>query len=163
MPLYLAVSPRTGAVVVCVNNIGRQSGGTNMRVSRITAVIVAVWIGVLGSATAQVGHPVKGSWVGYWGQGAKDQRRLILNMDWQDNKIVGVINPGPKAVQLKRVDIDYENWTLVLEADMPNAAGVPARWVATGKLENLGSWNSRRYSGTYKHGAETGKFEVILH
>jgi hypothetical protein len=134
-----------------------------MRLSRITAVIVVVWIGVLGSAAAQVGHPVKGTWVGYWGPGAKDQHRMVLNMDWQDNKIVGVINPGPKALQLKRADIDYENWTLVLEADMPNAAGVPARWVATGKLENLGSWNSRRYSGTYKFGAETGKFEVTLH
>ena len=55
-----------------IRNIGRPLRGTGMRVSRITAVIVAVWIGVLGSAAAQVGHPVKGTWVGYWGQGTEN-------------------------------------------------------------------------------------------
>jgi hypothetical protein len=134
-----------------------------MRVSRIAAMLVLAWIGVLGSALAQVGHPIKGGWVGYWGPGNKDQRRLVLDMDWRDNQIVGVINPGPKAVPVKRADIDYEKWTLLLEAEMPNAAGKPTRWVATGKLENLGSWNNRRYSGTYVFGTETGKFQVALH
>jgi hypothetical protein len=133
-----------------------------MRISRIAAMVMAGWICLLGSASAQVGHPVKGSWLGYWGPGDQDQRRLVLSMDWQDNKIEVVINPGPKAVQVKRADIDYEEWTLVLEADMPSASGLPARWVATGKLENLGSWNNRRYSGTYTFGPERGKFKVTL-
>ena len=134
-----------------------------MRVSRIAALFVAVCIGLVGPVLAQVGHPVKGSWVGYWGPSEKDQRRLVLNMDWQSNQIVAVINPGPKSAKVRRADIDYANWTLVLEADLPNKSGTPTRWVATGKLENLGSWNNRRYSGTYQYGGETGKFVVALH
>lgn len=134
-----------------------------MRVSRVAALIMAAWMGLLVSASAQVGHPVKGSWVGYWGPGEKDQRRLVLNMEWENNQIQAVINPGPKSATAKKVDINYDTWTLVLEADLPNAAGAPTHWVATGTLENLGSWNNRRYSGTYRHGNETGKFQVVLH
>ncbi len=118
-----------------------------MRASRSAAILCfLVWV---APALAQVGHPAKGSWVGFWGPNDKDQRRLVLEMDWQNPSVVAVINPGPKAVTAKRVDIDYATWTLVIEADMPDTAGKPARWVATGKLENLGSWNNRRYIGTY--------------
>jgi hypothetical protein len=134
-----------------------------MRVSRIAAFLLALGFALMGPAFAQTGHPAKGSWVGYWGPGEKDQRRLVLNIEWQDNQIVGVVNPGPKAAKIKRARIDYETWTFDIEADLPNAAGVPTAWVATGKLENLGSWTNRRYSGTYRQGAESGKFVVTLH
>jgi hypothetical protein len=134
-----------------------------MRVSRIATFFLAVCIGLVGPASAQVGHPVKGSWVGYWGPSDKDQRRLVLSMDWQNKQIVALINPGPKAVKARRAELDYETWTLTIEADLPNAAGAPTRWVATGKLANLGSWNNRQYSGTYQFGGETGKFLVALH
>lgn len=134
-----------------------------MRVSRIAAFFLALWLVPVLPAVAQVGHPAKGSWVGYWGPSDKDQRRLVLNMDWQNNQIVGVINPGPKSAKVRRAEIDYSGWTLVLEAELPDKAGVPTRWVATGTLTNLGSWNNRRYSGTYQFGGETGKFSVVLH
>jgi hypothetical protein len=62
-------------------------------------MVVAGWICLLGSTSAQVGHPVKGSWVGYWGPGDKDQRRLVLSMDWQATKNVGCNKPGPKPLQ----------------------------------------------------------------
>lgn len=115
------------------------------------------------SALAQTGHPAKGSWQGFWGPSEQDQRRLILEMDWKNPAITAVINPGPKAVTARRVELDFATWTLVIEADMPDKSGKPAKWVATGKLENLGSWNNRRYSGTYRFGGETGKFSVALH
>ena len=134
-----------------------------MRISRIAAFLLSISIGLAGPVLSQVGHPAKGSWIGYWGPTDKDQRRLILDIDWKNNQIVGVINPGPKAAQIKRAQLDYENWTMTIEADMPNAAGKPVAWIATGKLENLGSWNNRRYTGTYKLGGETGKFLVTLH
>jgi hypothetical protein len=117
----------------------------------------------MGPALAQVGHPAKGGWVGYWGPTGAEQRRLMLEMDWRGNQVVAVINPGPKAATVKRAELDHETWTLVLEAELPDSAGKPVRWVATGKLENLGSWTNRRYSGTYQFGGETGRFLVTLH
>jgi len=138
-----------------------------MRNSRVAAFLLSIVTiaaaGLAGPVSSQVGHPAKGSWIGYWGPTDKDQRRLILNMEWQDKQVVGVINPGPKAAKIKRTQLDYDNWTMVVEADMPDPSGKPVAWVATGKLENLGSWNNRRYVGTYKFGGETGKFHVTLH
>ena len=111
---------------------------------------------------AQLGHPAKGAWSGYWGPGESEQRRVLLLLDWTDNEITGVINPGRNAVEIDQADLDPSTWTLTIEADMPLDDGTVGRYVATGKLDNLGSWTSRRYSGTYTHGDETGTFLVTL-
>jgi hypothetical protein len=113
-------------------------------------------------AFPQVGHPAKGAWLGYWGPSETERHRILLALDWKDRQVVGTINPGPNAVPLDRVDIDYSTWTMTIEADMPVANGKTARYVATGKIENLGSWVNRRYSGTYQLGNERGTFILTL-
>lgn len=127
----------------------------------LAALLVAASLAM--TAYAQVGHPAKGNWLGYWGPDAKVQRRLVLNLDWRDRSVVGVINPGPNAAKVTRSVIDYATWNLTLEAQLPNARGTLEKWVAVGKVENLGSWTNRRYSGTYTQGAESGTFQVTLH
>jgi hypothetical protein len=116
-----------------------------------------------GNAMAQVGHPAKGSWLGYWGQDQKAQHRMVLNLDWRNRQVVGQVNPGPDAVPVTRADIDYATWTMTVEASLKDAAGRSQKWVGTGKLENLGSWTNRVYSGTYVYGAEKGNFKLKLH
>ena len=111
---------------------------------------------------AQVGHPAKGSWLGYWGTSADERNRMLLVLDWQDRELTGRINPGRNQVEVRRAEIDYDTWTLTIEADMPTADGGAAAFVATGRLENLGSWVNRRYSGTYTHGGERGVFLLTL-
>jgi hypothetical protein len=130
-----------------------------VRLSRLLGVALAL---LSLQAAAQVGHPAKGSWIGYWGPSEQEQNRILLLLDWEDNEVVGTINPGPNAVAVKRAEIDYSSWTMTIEADMPVKGGGTAPYVATGKLENLGSWINRRYSGTYQHGRERGTFSVTL-
>jgi hypothetical protein len=127
------------------------------------SVSVIALLTVATFATAQVGHPAKGSWLGYWGPNAQTQRRVVLQLDWQNNQLSGVLNPGPRATPIQKATLSYDTWTLVIEADLPIKNGEPAQhWVATGKLENLGSWSNRRFSGTYQYGAESGAFQVTL-
>ena len=126
------------------------------------AVGLLVVAAAAGPALSQVGHPVKGSWSGYWGPSQDDRTRMLLVLDWEKNEIVGTINPGPNAVPLDRAELDLSTWTLTIEANMPREGGDTARYVATGKLENLGSWINRRYSGTYRHGNEGGTFTLTL-
>ena len=116
-----------------------------------------------GPAMAQVGHPAKGSWLGYWGPDQKVRHRMVLNLDWRNRQVVGQVNPGPAAAAVTRADIDYDTWTMTLEASLPDATGRSQKWVGTGKLENLGSWTNRVYSGTYVYGAEKGSFKLSLH
>jgi hypothetical protein len=86
--------------------------------------------------------------------------RLLL--DWEDRAITGTINPGRNGVAVDEASIDYDTWMLTIEADMPSESGDVERFVATGKLENLGSWTNRRYSGTYTFGNEAGTFSLLL-
>ena len=112
-------------------------------------------------ATAQVGHPAKGSWTGYYGPNDSDQNRFRLLLNWTDREITGVINPGRRAIRLDKVELDYSTWMLTLEAEMPVDGGT-VHFVVTGKLENLGSWTNRLYSGTYTLGSESGEFSLSL-
>jgi hypothetical protein len=125
--------------------------------------VLAVACLSMAVAYGQVGHPAKGNWLGYWGPDAQAQRRLVLNLDWVDQSVTGQVNPGPNAAKITRSDLDYSTWTLTLEAQLPNTKGALEKWVAVGKIENLGSWTNRRYSGTYTQGSEHGNFKVTLH
>ncbi len=114
------------------------------------------------AAVAQVGHPAKGSWSGYWGTSDASKRRILLLLDWRDRQITGVINPGPNQVPIEKAELDVATWTLRLEAEMPTGSGSRKTLVTTGRLTNLGSWTTRAYSGTYVFGDETGRFTVTL-
>jgi hypothetical protein len=128
-------------------------------IAALCALLAAL---AIGAAAAQAGHPVKGSWSGYWGPSEAQKHRILMVLDWKNNEIVGTFNPGPSAVPIEKATLDVETWTLTLEAHMPTPAGEKARYVTTGKIENLGSWNNRRYSGTYEFGKEHGTFIVAL-
>jgi hypothetical protein len=128
----------------------------------IVAVFALLATLAIGPAGAQAGHPVKGSWSGYWGPSEAEKHRILMVLDWKDNEVVGTFNPGPNAVKVDKATLDVATWTLTLEAQMPTPSGGKARYVTTGKLENLGSWNNRRYSGTYEFGRERGTFMVAL-
>jgi len=141
-----------------VNPLLRRIATTRRGVGLLLLCLV-----VAGVAVAQVGHPAKGSWLGYWGPNDKTRHRLVLNLDWRNRQVVGQFNPGPSASPVTRSDIDYATWTMTVEAQLPDSAGRPQKWVGTGKLENLGSWTNRVYSGTYVFGAEKGTFKLTLH
>jgi hypothetical protein len=133
-----------------------------MRLRVIALVVATACAALVAPVGAQTGHPAKGTWLGYWGPDEDDQRRIVLLLDWEGREVVGVINPGRRAVEVARAEIDYDTWTMTLEADLPTADGGAARWTATGTLENLGSWKNRRFSGDYEFGEETGAFLVTM-
>jgi hypothetical protein len=133
-----------------------------MAARSITLWLLTAIIAVALPAAAQVGHPAKGSWSGYWGTSPQHKTRILLLLDWVDNQVTGTINPGPKAVKIDKTALDVATWTLTIEANMPTTDGKTARYVATGKLENLGSWTNRTYTGTYQFGTERGTFKVAL-
>jgi hypothetical protein len=125
--------------------------------------LVLIVIATLGTpAVAQVGHPAKGSWSGYWGTSDRDKHRILLVLDWRNNLITGTINPGPNQVAIDKAELNVDTWTLRLTASMPNEKGRTVPFVMTGTLSNLGSWTNRRYSGTYTLDAEIGRFTVTL-
>ena len=117
----------------------------------IRAIILAAFVLAAGSAFAQFGHPLKGSWSGEWGPNKDQRNRVLLQMQWDGKAITGAINPGPSARPLTKASLDPETWQVHLEArDI----------VIDGKLENLGSAH-RVLSGTWTEAGRKGDFRLV--
>ena len=125
------------------------------RVIGLTSVVVL--LGAL-AGNAQEGHPLTGTWAGDWGPTATQRTHVTIVMSWDGKAVTGLINPGPDAVPLTSVAVDWAAWTVRIEADGKDA-GKPARIAAEARLEDIGSYH-RRLVGTWTQGATKGDFRL---
>ena len=128
-----------------------------VRISRLAVFVALVTCQVI--ASAQFGHPLKGSWSGDWGPGKEKRTRVLLELHWDGKEVTGTINPGPNAVPLKRATVDVSTWVVHFEAEGKDASGKPVPYVIDGKLENLGAYY-RFMTGTWTQGAVKGDFRI---
>jgi hypothetical protein len=110
------------------------------------------------SAFAQEGHPLAGTWTGDWGSSNGPRNHITLVMNWDGDKVTGVMNPGPDSSALN-VFVDYASWTVRLDAESKDAAGKTLRIEAEGKIEDMGS-PRRKLVGMWRQGGLTGQFKV---
>ena len=131
-----------------------------MRVAirRVSCLLVALL--VAAPALAQFGHPLKGTWSGDWGTTKDNQTHVVLELNWDGKALSGNINPGPKAVAIKKATLDAATWGVHIEGDGKDAAGKPVPYVIDGKLENIGAYQ-RILSGTWAEGPRKGTFKVV--
>jgi hypothetical protein len=106
-------------------------------------------------ASAQFGHPLKGSWSGEWTPANGNPVHVLLELTWDGKAIGGTINPGPSAVPMQTATLDPATWRVHIEADKNNT-----RYEIDGTLENMGAYK-RVISGTWSQGAAKGRFKVI--
>lgn len=107
---------------------------------------------IAGSALAQEGHPARGTWVGYWGPSAQ-QNRVVIVIDWDGKNLSGAVNPGPNAVPIKTARLEIipgtpppkpgdlvgePTFKLHIEADAKDAKGNPITIVADGTMGEVG-------------------------
>jgi len=125
---------------------------------RIAGLLAALAVAL--PASAQFGHPLKGTWSGDWGPNKQERKRVLLDINWDGKALTGAINPGPNAVAFQKAALDPSNWTVHVEAESKDAAGKPIRYVIDGKLENIGAYQ-RVITGTWIEGAKKGDFKII--
>jgi len=80
-------------------------------------------------------------------------------MNWDGKNITGTINPGPDAVPIATVFVDWTNWSVRIEADTKDKAGNPVHIAAEGRVEDIGSYH-RKITGTWRQGAAKGDFRI---
>jgi len=126
----------------------------------VAAVFACVVVGLLaGSALAQEGHPLTGTWHGDYGTSATQRTQFVFLMHWDSKKVDGKINPGANSIPLKVATLDASKWMVHFEADMKDASGKSMPMAFDGKLDNVGSYN-RTITGTWTSGAQKGDFKL---
>ena len=115
------------------------------------AFVLAVASALLAvSLYAQEGHPLTGTWGGDWGAPGGPRTHITVVMNWDGKAVTGLINPGPDAIPLTTVAVDWATWTVHIEAKGVNAEG---------RLEDIGSYH-RRIVGTWSQGGANGDFKL---
>ena len=110
-------------------------------------------------AFAQQGHPLSGTWLGDWGAAPGQRTAVTFVLNWDGQKVTGIINPGPDSIPLAGVFLDVANWTVRFEADAKDASGKSTHIVAEGKLEDIASYH-RTIKGTWQQGSAKGDFRL---
>jgi len=130
-----------------------------MRRRLIFCVTVLACLAMAASASAQFGHPLKGSWSGDWGTNATNRTHVLVEIGWDGKALNVVVNPGARAVPLPKVMVDYNTWTMRFEGDGKDQSGAAVHYVIDGKLENLGAYQ-RVITGTWTQGSANGDFKL---
>jgi hypothetical protein len=109
-------------------------------------------LGVMSAtATAQEGHPLKGSWIGEWSGNSAHGDFVLLVMDWNGEEVTGMINPGTDNMEIESVDLDPSDWSVEIKA---------GGYTIDAVIENL-ELPSRSLSGTWRSSNGSGDFDIV--
>ena len=128
-----------------------------LRLFRLLTVVG--FLAAAATASAQFGHPLKGSWSGEWGPNAATQTHVVLDINWDGKAITGTVNPGADGIALKTATLDAATWRVHLEGDGKDKSGANVRIVIDGKMENIGAY-ARFITGTWTQGSQRGNFKL---
>jgi len=124
---------------------------------RIVALTIATLL--IPIAMAQEGHPLKGSWIGVWESNETHGENVVVIMDWDGERISGVINPGTDNIEIDEVTLDPDDWSVHIEADAQTDAGRSIRYVIDGTIQEL-ELPSRSIIGTWRSQEGRGAFDI---
>ena len=130
-----------------------------MKAGWFRAVMMAACLAVGTPATAQFGHPLKGSWLGDWGQNKDNRTRVFMEIQWDGKALSGTLNPGANGVKLQTVTVNPDTWAVHFEGEGKDKSGATIRYVIDGKLENIGAYQ-RFITGTWSEGSRKGDFRI---
>jgi hypothetical protein len=130
-----------------------------MRRRLIGSIFTLACVAIAATASAQFGHPLKGSWSGDWGPSATNRTHVLLDIGWDGKALNVVVNPGASATTLPKTTVDFNTWAVHFEGDGKDRTGATVHYIIDGKLENLGAAN-RVITGTWTQGSAKGDFKL---
>lgn len=84
---------------------------------------------------------------------------LTVILDWDGQRVTGLVNPVTDRAQLRNATLDSGNWTVRFEVDVKGPSSQILHCVADGRLGLLGS-DRRTLSGTWNCGDLESEFEM---
>jgi hypothetical protein len=118
------------------------------------------WLAILlllaAQADAQEGFPLDGTWRGERPGRAKAPVTIVMVLQWDGQKVTGIINPGPDAIQITDAQLVPEGWHVSIRAKTPAGKSIDFE----GILGELGSYN-RSITGTWTEGGRSDNVRMV--
>ena len=130
-----------------------------MRVSFKRVVAITFAASLLAIAAAQEGHPLKGSWIGLWESNDTHGENVVVVLDWDGERITGMINPGTQNIEIDEASLDPSDWSVHIEADAQTDDGETITYVIDGVIQEL-ELPSRSIIGTWRSENGSGDFDI---
>jgi hypothetical protein len=108
------------------------------------------------SAHAQEGFPLDGTWRGERQNAAKRSTTVVMVLQWDGQKISGVINPGPSAITISNAQLVPDGWKVTVSAR--TADGKPIKYEGT--IGKLGAYD-RYIEGTWTEGGRSDPVRMV--
>ena len=126
-------------------------GRRTIRIAAMAACVVAA----SAAARAQEGFPLDGTWRGEWGAPGGEGNGVVIVMNWDGERINGLINPGPRSIDFRSAELEPSTWTVRIEAVGHDDEEI----VVEGRLEDIGSYN-RYITGTWTQNGVRNDFRI---
>ena len=120
------------------------------------SVLAMMLLATVMPAMAQEGFPLDGTWRGERPGTGTVPVTIVMVMQWDGQKITGVINPGPKAIPITDATLTPEGWRVTMSAR--TAAGESIAF--TGAIANLGAYD-RAIEGTWTEGGREYRIRMV--
>lgn len=118
--------------------------------------LVTILLLTASVAVAQEGFPLDGTWRGERQAPGETPVTIVLIMQWDGQKVTGMINPGPKAIPIGEARLIPEGWKVKVTAR--TADGKPIDF--EGALANLGAYD-RSISGIWTEDGRRYQFRMV--
>ena len=130
-----------------------------MRASVLRILSGLTALALISMASAQEGHPIKGSWIGVWDSNETHGDNVLVILNWDGEQITGMINPGTDNIAIDEATLDPDDWSVHIEADAQTDDGDTIRYVIDGTIEEL-ELPSRSIVGTWRSDNGRGSFDI---
>jgi len=119
-------------------------------------LLMSLVLSVAAAVHAQEGFPLDGTWRGQRQASAEIPVTIVMVLQWDGKKISGIINPGPKSIQITKAELNPDRWSVKVEAHTPS--GEPISF--TGVIGKLGAYD-RTITGTWTEGGRSYHVRMV--
>jgi hypothetical protein len=129
----------------------RDGLGRPMRV-----LLMSLVLSVTAAVYAQEGFPLDGTWRGQRQAGTEVPVTIVMVLEWDGKRVSGVINPGPKSIQIAKAELIPDGWRVEIAARTPTGEAISF----TGAIGKLGAYD-RTITGTWMEGGRSYRVRMV--
>ena len=118
--------------------------------------LMSLVLSVAAVVHAQEGFPLDGTWRGQRQAGTEAPVTIVMVFAWDGDKVSGVIDPGPKSIQIAKAELIPDGWRVRIEAHTKMGEAISFM----GVIDKLGAYD-RTITGTWIEGARSYRVRMV--